>query len=74
VPVTVAVLSLVMSSLSDGPLSEPATRSGADGAAGVPVSMVTTSPDETVLTLPAVSIARAVSVWLPSASTEVVIV
>src|SRR5207248_7714229 len=46
VPVKVGVLSLVLLSVLDGPVSLAASRSGVDGAAGGVVSMVTVNaPD-----------------------------
>ena len=41
VPVKVGLVTLVMLSVSDTPVSDAASRSGADGAAGAMVSMVT---------------------------------
>ncbi len=55
----VGVLSLVTSSVSLLPLSDAATRSGAPGALGAVVSMVTDTELDAVLMLPAPSTARA---------------
>ena len=61
-PVKVGKVVLVMSSLVLVPLSLPASKSGVSGAPGAVVSISTTSPLEALLTLPAVSVAFAVSV------------
>src|SRR3972149_5517578 len=53
VPVKVGVLSLVMSSLLEAPVSLPASRSGVEGALGTPVSTVTDRAAEAAETLPA---------------------
>src|SRR4029079_9167057 len=60
VPVKVGVVALVMLSLFEVPESEPEARSGADGAAGTEVSIVTDSAAEATLVLPAASVALAV--------------
>src|SRR5207248_939055 len=62
---------LVRLSVPDVPESDAVNRSGADGAVGAAVSMVTDSPVEAALMLPAASVALAVIVWLPEASVEV---
>ena len=48
VPVKVGVVSLVVLSVFDEPLSVPAVMSGALGALGAVVSMVTDSADDAV--------------------------
>src|SRR5437667_3188682 len=68
----VGLSSLVMLSLLEPPLSEPAARSGAE-TAGAAVSIVTVSEPEAALVLPATSVALALIEWLPSASVVVVI-
>jgi hypothetical protein len=60
VPVKVGLVTFVMSSVLDTPLSEAATRSGADGMAGARVSMVTDKAPDAALTVPAASAAVAV--------------
>ncbi len=65
VPLNVGVLSLVILSVLDKPESEPAARSGVDGAAGAEVSIVIESPEEAELVFPAASVAVAVIVWVP---------
>ena len=72
VPVKVGVVTLVMLSVLDTPLSDAASRSGADGAAGAMVSMVTGKAAEAALTLPATSVALAVMLWVPFARVDVV--
>src|SRR5207248_951358 len=62
---------LVRLSVPDVPESDAVNRSGADGAVGAAVSMVTDSPVEAALMLPAASVALAVIVWLPEDSVEV---
>ena len=64
-PVKVGVVMLVTLSVFDAPLSDAGVRSGADGAAGATVSIVTAKAAEGALTLPAVSVSVVVSVWLP---------
>ena len=56
VPVKVGVLSPVLLSVGLLPVSVPAVRSGAAGAAGAVVSMVTASAVLGALTLPAASV------------------
>ena len=71
VPVNVGVVSLV--SFDPGvPLSEAAARTGVDGAAGGVVSMIRVSAPEAALTLPAVFVSVAVTLYVPSASLLVV--
>ena len=60
VPVKVGVLSLVILSVLEVPLSLAATRSGTDGAAGAVVSMVMLNALDAALRFPAASIAFAV--------------
>ena len=55
-------------------MSDAAVRSGADGAAGTAVSMVTDKAADAALRLPAASVALAVMLWTPSASVEAVMV
>src|SRR6202008_379171 len=57
VPVNVGVVTLVRLSVLDDPESEAVVRSGAEGAVGAAVSMVTDSPPEAELVLPAASVA-----------------
>src|SRR5207237_2867542 len=70
VPVKVGVVLLVMLSVFEEPVSLAAARSGAVGAVGAAVSMVTERPPEAALVLPAASVALAVIVWLPEPSAE----
>ena len=72
VPVKVGVVSLVILSVSDSPVSDPAARSGADGAAGLPVSIEIARPADAAETLPAASVAVIVIVCAPSLSVEAV--
>ena len=74
VPVKVGLVTLVMLSVVDTPLSEAASRSGAEGAAGATVSMVTDKAPDAALRLPAASAALAVMLWVPFASVEAAIV
>jgi hypothetical protein len=67
VPVKVEVLSLVMLSVLELPVSLAAAKSGVEGALGAPVSIVTLKFDEAALTLPAASVAVAVNACGPSA-------
>ena len=60
VPVKVGVLSLVILSVSELPVSVPAVISGVDGAAGAVVSMIMARAEDTALVLPAASVAVAV--------------
>ena len=72
VPWKVGVTFLVRRSLSSSPVSD-ATAMNSDGVAIV-VSMVSAKPVEASLVLPAASTARAVSVWVASLRTLVVMV
>ena len=65
VPVSVSVLSLVMSSPTTPLSGENEVMLGATGAG---VSMVTARRVEAALTLPAASVAVAVRLWAPLAS------
>lgn len=60
VPVKVGVVSLVMSSLLETPESDPAAKSGAEGATGAEVSMVTDKAEDALEVLPDESVAVAV--------------
>ncbi len=60
VPEMSGVVSLVMSSVLELPLSEPAAKSRDDGADGAVVSTVTLNADDAELVLPAASVAVAV--------------
>ena len=64
----VAVVSLVMSSVSSVPESLAGSRFGAAGAAGAVVSTVTDRAVEELLWFPAVSVAVVVRLWVPSPS------
>lgn len=66
VPVKVGVESLVTSSVLESPRSLLASRSGAPGAEGAEVSTVTDRLEDADELFPAVSVAVAVMVWLPS--------
>jgi hypothetical protein len=70
-PVNTGVVTLVMLSVFDEPESLAAVRSGALGAAAV-VSIVTFSPADAPLTLPATSVAVAVMLCVAWLSAEVV--
>ena len=71
VPLSVSVVSLVRWSPAVPLSTENAVI---DGATGATVSMVTWNAVEDAPWLPAASVALAVRVWVPSPSTEVVIV
>ena len=73
VPLNVGVVSLVMSSIEEAPVSELATRSGVEGVDGGAVTIVTESALEPALMLPATSVALAVIGWLPAARETVVL-
>ena len=73
-PVSVGVLTRVRRSLPDTPLSDAAASASVAGLAGALVSMVKAKSLDTPETLPAASVARAVSVCAPSASVLLVIV
>ena len=66
VPVKVGVLSLVLLSVFETPLSVAAVMSGADGAKAI-VSMVTLSAADATLAMPAASVATALMLCGPSA-------
>ena len=72
VPVKVGVVTLVMPSVLDEPVSEATIRFGVDGATGAPVSIVTGVAAEAAPTLPAVSVAFAVMLCVPLPSVELV--
>ena len=59
VPLIVGVVSLVLSSVEELPLSLTASRSGVD-TAGAEVSIVTANADDAALMLPAASVAVAI--------------
>ena len=65
VPVSVGVVSFVIRSLEETPLSLAAVSTGADGAVGATVSMVMVVPAEAGPRLPATSVAVVVTVWSP---------
>lgn len=65
-PLKVGVVSLVRLSVSERPLSEAASRSGAEGTAGAEESMVMERAAEASETLPARSVCVAVRLWTPS--------
>jgi len=69
VPLKVGVVSVVMLSVLDAPVSELATRSGAV-ATGAAVSMTTVSAALAGPSLPATSSAMAVIEWVPSDSVK----
>ena len=69
----VGVVTLVMLSVLETPLSDAAIRSGRLGAAGAVVSMVTTSAGDAILALPATSVCFAVTVCAPVASVALLI-
>src|SRR6195952_5916394 len=73
VPANAGVVTLVMLSVLDAPVSDDASRSGAPGATGAAVSMVTASAAEAVLTLPARSVAFALTACTPFANVLLVI-
>ena len=70
VPVKVGVVTLVMPSELDDPVSEAALRLGVDGATGADVSIVTDVAAEATPTLPAASVAFAVMLCAPLPSAE----
>lgn len=65
VPLNVGVVSDVRLSVLDEPRSEPAARSGMEGAAGAEVSIVIAKADEADDVLEAASVAVAVILWAP---------
>ena len=71
-PEVTGAVTLVVSSIFEAPLSDPAAKSGADGATGAVVSTVTLNAVEGKLELPAESVAMARSAWTPSTSAETV--
>ena len=73
VPLKVGVVSPVMLSVLDAPVSDAVSRSGTVGAAGPLVSIVTDSAADCALTLLPL-LARAVMLLTPVVSTDVVIV
>ena len=68
VPVNVGVVSLVIPSLDEDPVSLAAASTGAEGAAGARMSIVTVSVEDAEERFPAVSSARTVIAYTPSAS------
>lgn len=72
VPVRVGVVSLVMLSVFELPLSLAALKSGVVGADGALVSTVTANTEDADEALPATSVAVAVTLWLPAAMVEAV--
>src|SRR5438132_1247516 len=72
VPVKLGVVSLVMLSVFEVPLSLAAVRSGAEGAAGAVVSIVMLKALDAVDTLPAASVAVAVMLCVPAVKILVV--
>lgn len=72
VPVKVGVVSLVMLSVFELPVSVPSVISGTEGAAGANVSIVMARAGEAGLIFPAVFVAVAVILWLPSVRTLLV--
>ena len=60
VPVKTGVVTLVILSVSDSPVSEASVKSGSDGANGGTVSTVTANTNDVTLVFPAVSVAVAV--------------
>ena len=73
VPVKVGVVSLVMLSPST-PLSEVGLSTGADGAGGTIVSIMTDNAAERTLLFPATSTCDALMLCVPSVSTAEVMV
>ena len=61
-PVMVGVVALVMLSVLLVPASEPLAKSGAPGADGAVVSIVTVKPADAALVLPAASVTLVVKV------------
>ena len=62
----VGVLSLVLLSVDDEPVSEPESRSGADGATGAVASITNDSPDDDGDRLPEASVIVAEISHVPS--------
>ena len=67
-PVNVGVVSLVIRSLEDDPVSLAASSTGAEGAAGAMVSIVTVSVEDGAERFPAASQTRAVIACTPFAN------
>src|SRR5687768_5675995 len=67
-PLKVGVVSLVILSVVELPVSLAASRSGVDGAVRPVVSMMMLKPAEAAPLLPAASVALAVMLCVPSAS------
>ena len=65
VPVKVGVLTLVILSVLDDPVSLAAVRSGVEGAAGAVLSMVMLNAPEATETFPAASVALALMLCVP---------
>lgn len=74
VPLNCGVVTSVILSVLEAPLSDAAARSGALGAAGAVVSIVTERTALAGPVLPATSVAFAVIAWMPCASALDVIV
>jgi hypothetical protein len=72
VPVKIGVVSFVILSVLEVPVSEPAVISGAAGADGADISIVMLSSADAVLMLPAASVAFTVTVWTPAVSADAV--
>ena len=72
VPDTVGVVALVVSSVAEDPVSEPAARSGVDVVDGAVTSTVTLNAVDAELAFPAASVAVAVRLWAPSESADAV--
>ncbi len=68
VPVNVGVVSLVIRSLEDEPVSLAGSSAGAEGAAGAIVSIVTAAPEDVAEMFPAASETRVVITCTPSAN------
>ena len=66
IPVKVGVVSFVILSVFDSPVSEAAVKSGSDGAGGETVSILTVNGIDSTLTFPAASVAFAVKLYVPS--------
>ena len=69
-PLKFGVVSLVKLSLFDVPVSDSATKSGTEGAAGADVSMVIDILEDAASAFPAASNAFAVTEYVPAASAE----
>ena len=66
-------MTLVRLSVLEEPLSLAASRSGVDGAAGAVVSIAIVSAVDGALSLPAASVAVAVTLWVPAVRAIVVV-